>query len=273
MNECRLNYLTTGEFAKLCKVKKQTLFHYDQIGLLSPILKDSKGYRYYSIRQLELFNVISLLKDLGMSLNEIQQYTLNKSPEKFLSIMHQQKKEMTKQREIIDMNEKIIDAKIKLMEGITNVNFDQITLKNCPMSALYLSKNIQDIPSEKLVEAVSDFYDELHRHQLNTGYSLGYITKREQILKGEYRNYSYLYMKQPHPKEGYPYFHMVQGGFLVGYHRGGDRTVQCTYNRLLENLNYLNLSLGEYVFEECIYKYVVKNQEEDFITKIMIQVV
>ncbi len=29
-------YFTTGEFAKLCKVKKQTLFHYDHIGILKP---------------------------------------------------------------------------------------------------------------------------------------------------------------------------------------------------------------------------------------------
>ncbi|MEI2356345.1 MerR family DNA-binding transcriptional regulator, partial [Mesobacillus zeae] len=72
MNNKNGKYLTTGEFAKLCKVNKQTLFYYDQIGLLSPILKDEKGYRFYSIRQLELFIVIGLLKDFGMSLNDIQ---------------------------------------------------------------------------------------------------------------------------------------------------------------------------------------------------------
>ena len=29
------NYFTTGEFAKICGVKKQTLFHYDDIGIFS----------------------------------------------------------------------------------------------------------------------------------------------------------------------------------------------------------------------------------------------
>lgn len=29
-------YFTTGDFAKLCEVTKQTLFHYDNIGLLCP---------------------------------------------------------------------------------------------------------------------------------------------------------------------------------------------------------------------------------------------
>lgn len=87
-------YVTTGEFAKLCKVNKQTIFYYDQIGILSPVMKNEKGYRYYSIHQLELFFVIDLLKDLGMSLNDIQQYMQNKSPESFLSIMYRKKRRL-----------------------------------------------------------------------------------------------------------------------------------------------------------------------------------
>lgn len=39
MSEDVRKYFTTGEFAKLCHVKKQTLFHYDEIGLLSPEIK------------------------------------------------------------------------------------------------------------------------------------------------------------------------------------------------------------------------------------------
>lgn len=42
MSEDVRKYFTTGEFAKLCHVKKQTLFHYDEIGLLSPEIKKSE---------------------------------------------------------------------------------------------------------------------------------------------------------------------------------------------------------------------------------------
>lgn len=37
-----LRYLSTGEFAKLCNIKKHTLFHYDDIGLLKPEAFDDK---------------------------------------------------------------------------------------------------------------------------------------------------------------------------------------------------------------------------------------
>ena len=36
---------TTGQFADMCGVKKQTLFHYDDIGILKPVLVEENGYR------------------------------------------------------------------------------------------------------------------------------------------------------------------------------------------------------------------------------------
>lgn len=52
--------ITTGEFAKMLGVNKQTLLHYDDIGLLSPEYKSANGYRKYSYNQFELFYIIRL---------------------------------------------------------------------------------------------------------------------------------------------------------------------------------------------------------------------
>ncbi|WP_286230004.1 MerR family transcriptional regulator [Neobacillus mesonae] len=272
MNKKNGKYLTTGEFARLCKVNKQTLFYYDQIGLLSPLWKNEKGYRYYSIHQIELFFVIDLLKDLGMSLNDIQHYMKNKSPESFLQLMYQQKKEIVKMRQEIEMKEKMIDAKITLMEEAAHLDFQQVTLKQLPEATLYLSRNIENISDEQFVEVISDFINELSISQLDSGYPIGSITKREQVLKGEYSNYSFLYIEQPNPKVGYPYFKAVKGEFLIGYHIGDEESINKTYKRLFSEMERLNLVLGKYVFEEYIYDTVVMNHKEQYVTKIMIQV-
>jgi DNA-binding transcriptional MerR regulator len=272
MNEENGKYLTTGEFAKLCKVNKQTLFYYDQIGLLSPVWKNEKGYRYYSIRQIELFFVIDLLKDLGMSLNDIQQYMQNKSPESFLSLMYQKKEEIVKIRQEIEMKEKMIDAKIALMEEASHLDFHQVTLEQLPEVTLYLSRNIENLTDEEFLEVFSDFINELNVSQLDTGYPIGVISKREHVLNGEFTNYSYLYIEQPNPKEGYPYFKSVKGDFLIGYHIGDEKTIHKTYKRLFSEMDRLNLALGDYVFEEYIYDTVVINHKEHYVAKIMIQV-
>lgn len=65
---------STGEFAQLCGVKKQTLFHYDSIGLLKPAVTDENGFRHYSHSQYEDYLVIACLKEAGMSLKDIKSY-------------------------------------------------------------------------------------------------------------------------------------------------------------------------------------------------------
>ena len=43
--------MTTGEFARIMRITKETLFHYDEIGVFQPELTQTNGYRYYSIYQ------------------------------------------------------------------------------------------------------------------------------------------------------------------------------------------------------------------------------
>ena len=61
-----------GLFAKLSQVPVRTLRYYDEIGLLKPAEIDRfTDYRYYSIIQLPRLNRILVLKDLGLSLEQI----------------------------------------------------------------------------------------------------------------------------------------------------------------------------------------------------------
>src|SRR2546429_9522625 len=65
---------TVGEFSRIAQVSKRLLRYYDEIGLLKPIHTDRfTGYRYYSAEQLSHLNRILALKDLGLSLDQIQQ--------------------------------------------------------------------------------------------------------------------------------------------------------------------------------------------------------
>ena len=61
-----------GDFSRIARVSCRLLRYYDEIGLLKPgsIERDS-GYRYYSASQLPRLNRILVLKELGLSLEEI----------------------------------------------------------------------------------------------------------------------------------------------------------------------------------------------------------
>ena len=66
--------LKIGDFPKLSRVSVKALRYYDEIGLLRPASVDRfTGYRYYSVNQLPRLNRVVVLKNLGLSLDEVAQ--------------------------------------------------------------------------------------------------------------------------------------------------------------------------------------------------------
>lgn len=61
-----------GDFSRLSMVSVKALRYYDERGLLKPARVDEfTGYRYYSASQLSRLNRILVLKDMGLSLEQI----------------------------------------------------------------------------------------------------------------------------------------------------------------------------------------------------------
>ena len=64
--------LSIGDFSKLSRVPVKTLRYYDEIGLFKPLEVDRfTSYRHYSASQLIRLNRILVMKDMGLSLEQI----------------------------------------------------------------------------------------------------------------------------------------------------------------------------------------------------------
>lgn len=61
-----------GDFSRIARVSCRLLRYYDELGLLKPAIVDREtGYRSYSASQLPRLNRILVLKELGLSLEQI----------------------------------------------------------------------------------------------------------------------------------------------------------------------------------------------------------
>ena len=72
----------------------------------------TNGYRYYSV--VQVFQVIKLLKNLGMPLKEIKAYLDSRSPENLI--------------EVLKVKEVEIDNKINQLQSIKDIVRDKINL-------------------------------------------------------------------------------------------------------------------------------------------------
>lgn len=64
-----------GEVAKILGVTRKTILVFEDMGLLTPAVKDQEsGYRYYTADNMTQIRAIRSLQDLGLSLKEVKEY-------------------------------------------------------------------------------------------------------------------------------------------------------------------------------------------------------
>ena len=64
-----------GEIAKILGTTRKTILVYEEMGLLTPAIKDkNSGYRYYTADNMTQIRSIRSLQTLGLSLSEIREY-------------------------------------------------------------------------------------------------------------------------------------------------------------------------------------------------------
>lgn len=64
-----------GEVTKILGVTRKTLLVFEEMGLLTPAVKDNEsGYRYYSADNMTQIRVIRSLQSLGLTLKEVAEY-------------------------------------------------------------------------------------------------------------------------------------------------------------------------------------------------------
>ena len=87
------NYFTAGQLADLYGIPKQTLLYYDKNKLLVPEFINDNGYRYYSVSQYLLLEIILNLRKLNVSIQDIKLYLKNRSTHSFEKLLQNKQKE------------------------------------------------------------------------------------------------------------------------------------------------------------------------------------
>lgn len=87
-------------------ISHDTLRHYDKMGILKPYLKKENGYRFYTIREIELIEIILIARQLEIPLNEIKEII--------------EKEDVKAYEELFARHERYLDDKINHMMRLRN---------------------------------------------------------------------------------------------------------------------------------------------------------
>lgn len=243
-------FYTTGQFAKLCGVKKQTLFHYDDIGLLSPVHVADNGYRQYSYRQYETFLLITCLKEAGMSLREIKA---------FLALEDDDTRgiRLAEVMQALDARiEHLVNVKRVLQRafgtasaaGAHGKDAAGLEIVRRPAKSFWLSRRLDTLDDRELVETISQLIKRFE--------PVAVCLASDDVQRGEIDRQRHLLIPESKLIEavdvsgfGLIRFERPAGDYLVA-HQQQDEDVSMLYERVNEALEARGACPGAFYYEE-----------------------
>lgn len=264
--------LTIGQFAKLNGINKKTLMWYDEIGLFKPYYVNvENGYRYYNYHQSPILETILLLRELEVSVTEIQDFMKNRSAENMKCILDEKIADLDLQLMHLQAVRKTLSNHHKNMITLLTMDLSEISIiekEECCLVTVDIDK---DITFEKEVELITT---ETSKYQLGRLHdaSYGSMIPVTSLQNGDYDDYTRLFIEIPFLKHKAGLHIQPKGKYLRAFHKGNWDSIYLRYIEILEYAHKHGLTLFGFSYEKGINETVI-DKIEDYIVQIDIPVI
>ena len=266
-------HYTSGEFARLCGTTKETLRHYDNVGILKPAEVGDNGYRYYTNGQFFDFDLITTFKEAGCSLAEIKSYTEHYEPDVFLTGMKDKMRQLEAEKRKIESMQRLLKRAIRTTEYAITEEYYKPRLVTCEEEYLITIKVAH--PSEQsfsdMVHDIRDHFMHLEERDLWDEYSMGYIVLQETLERGQYFE-SYYYTRIHGKREDERLQIRPAGQYVTMLHKGDYSTLPQSYDIIKEFIRQEGLDICGNSYEYELVSYLATQEMKDYIIQISVQV-
>lgn len=251
-------YYTIGEFSKLFGINIQTLYYYDQIGLLKPTMRNEQnGRRYYAFDQIYQLASIRFMRKLDCSIDQIQEFSANTDYRQSLDSLREHSQKMREHWEELLRIDSIIQRKISFVEErMKNLDTDAVTIRKFP------KRRYLPLGGEEQL-----YYDDSFYHYPTIAFYHPDGKSFGAYLDGPFSDIESLPRTLPVDK----ICEIPAGKYLCAYHIGPYSRVQESAQKLREEYRHLPLS-SEMINFNIIDQFVARNPQK-YITEMQIPLV
>lgn len=238
------SYMPIREFSRLSGIKRENLRFYDQIGLLSPVRRGENGYRYYAWNQLESAFLISDLRAIGVGLEEIKQYSKERSPEKMFQLFADQDSRILAEIDRLNTIRELMQIRAEMVMQALKHQKDDLFVEEKKQEPIFLTPAFENCAETN--DAILTAYDFAIEHGVNPNYPFGYVTPQSGLganTRPPARQY-YFKTKKAHNA------HKPAGAYAVAYGTCEYGQSDKIYFRLLSFVQEQNLQVTGCAYEE-----------------------
>ncbi len=260
---------STGEFAKLFSVNKDTLLYYDKIGLFKPAGIKENGYRYYTLEQFDSFIAIQSLRSVQFPIKELKEYFIAPSKDNLQELAMGQVDKVEAEIKKLQDIQFFLSRVIEITKEIEPARKGELILQELPEEFVVYSstKNIDwNVSTEELAEITGNFIKEIG---IKGAAANGSVINRNNFMKREYHHSDSLFCRMEGPNA----VKKPAGMYAIVYYRGRPEDIESAYSFLHDALEANKLIVDGDVFEEYLLHSLISTNEEEYITKISVKVI
>lgn len=270
MNE-KSKSLTIGQFAAFHGINKKTLMWYDEIGLFQPaFINPENGYRFYNYHQSALLETILLLRELGVSIDEIQHFIKNRSAESLKILLDEKIAELDSRIAHLKSVRQTLCTYHQNMENLLTMDLSAITIIDKAERCLVTVDIDSRVSYDKEVEMITTETQKYQLRRLHDA-SYGTMTSVESLYNGDFDNYSKLFIEIPFPLQKTGLHIQPCGKYLQTFYKGDWTKMSGKYEEILQYAKDHKLKLTGFSYEMIINENVT-DRTEDYIMQIEIPV-
>ena len=259
----------TRAFAKFSRTTRHSLYHYDKIGLLSPVSRGENDYRYYSSGQLAVVNLIRTLQGLGLSLTEIKALKDNRTPKHLDETLSDQITKIDMQIDDWIRARKLLFTLQKIIHPVLDVNEQEIAVRSLPAEAIVIGDWNDYSQGRNDYDALLDFYHAAgDKHpDLDMNYPVWGIFSKERIKRGDWRWPCRFYFYNPEGHDKKP-----AALYAIGYARGRYGQTDELYRRIIDFIDNNGLEICGDAYEEYPLNEICISDDTNYMIRLMITV-
>jgi DNA-binding transcriptional MerR regulator len=267
--------ITVGELSRLYNLPAQTLRYYDKIDLFKPLYVDrNNNYRYYGIEQFAVLDVIILLRELGVSIEEIKAYMKQRELNSFLNLLEEKKRILSDEIKRLEERKSNIDQKIDLiMDYMDNELIGKPTLKGYGRRRLIHIATEDAIDKEKYEYGLKKLSLQIKDNTLLFKGVITLIIDRANLIKRVYNSWkglAFIFDEDISIEESSSI--ITPGQYAVIFYYGSYENGSIYYKKLLEWIDENNCRIVGDAIVLNITEAAFCDREDEYITEIQIPV-
>lgn len=267
-------YLSTGELAQMLGVTKQTVIYYDKIGLISPIKRGEKDYRYYTLEQADELDSILTFRNLGVPINILKEYLSVRNAEGCIEMLRKQKEKVDLEIQKLDKIRRKIEGRSRLLEQVLGISDFEKVVFSTESKEYYMIEPCMEENEKAFMQSFIAICSRSKELQIDFENPICNIITKEALELGLYKKVTYFGIRIPEDFEGEltNKYEKSYGIYASTYHKGSYDTMYLSYERLLNGIKKQGYSICGNAYEVDLLSTLTNADSNEYLKLISIQV-